>query len=200
MQYVSEDYMRVELLSAKGYLSCPYDVCDSRTYPLYNFKNFEVCGGEGFQILDEGGGSIKSGQRVRFRYVNGGNLWLGCPRNNQCGKRSCPGTISSTSARNLNTCWGERFVIYARGRHNGEDLQNQDIVVIYFPAKESEGKPGYITIQGSRSGADTSLSSCLGSTPPIYFSYSRCPTSVFRIHRKPKLSDYFMYAYDPMIL
>lgn len=172
-------------MNAKGYLGCPYDVCDLKTCPLRHYKNFETCYGEGFQIIGEGGGSIKSGQRVRFRYVNEGN-WLGCPHNNRCDKRSCPGAITSAAANNFDTCWGERFVIYARDRSSGEQIQNGDIVMIYFQGKESEGKPGYISIQKSYVGADTSLSLCPGkNVVPTYFSYSRCTTSVFRIHRKP---------------
>ena len=42
-------------MNAKGYLGCPYDVCDLKTCPLRHYKNFETCYGEGFQIIGEGG-------------------------------------------------------------------------------------------------------------------------------------------------
>ena len=41
-------------MNAKGYLGCPYDVCDLKTCPLRHYKNFETCYGEGFQIIGEG--------------------------------------------------------------------------------------------------------------------------------------------------
>ena len=174
--------MRLEHIDTKGYLGCPNSICDLHTC---SSTNFETCMKELFQIIGEGGGNIKSGQRVRFRYVAAENSWLGCPHSNRCDKRSCPGALSRAS--NLNTCWGERFVIYGRGRRNGENLLHGDIVSIYFlPQHEgsSYSRSGYITIAGSSSGADTSISSCLGSTPPSYFKYSSCPDSVFRIYKK----------------
>ena len=180
-------FVRIELMNTRGYLGCPSDVCDLRKCSSSNFKNFDTCSGESFQILGERGGNIESGQRVRFRYVSEVNSWLGCPHRNRCDKRTCPGAIGSRAANNFNTCWGERFVIYGRGRNHGEKILNGDIVSIYFLPQESGvtySKPGYITIKGSTVGADTSLDSCLGSVPPAYFRYPHCPTSVFRIHKK----------------
>ena len=102
-------------MNTRGYLGCPKDVCDLRTCSSSNYKNFDTCSGESFQILGERGGNIESGQRVRFRYVSEANSWLGCSHNNRCDKRTCPGAINSKAANNFNTCWGERFVIYGHG-------------------------------------------------------------------------------------
>ena len=181
--------MRLEHIDTEGYLGCPNSVCDLRTC---SSKSFETCMQELFQIIGEGGGSIKSGQKVSFRYVAAENSWLGCPHYNRCDKRSCPGTFNRES--NFNTCWGERFVIYGHGRRNKENILHGDIVSIYFSPKHSgssysgssyHSSPGYITIAGSSLGADTSISACLGSTPPTYFRYSSCPDSVFRIYKQP---------------
>ena len=176
--------MRLELIGAKGYLGCPFDVCDLRTCPIGHHKNFAICTGEGFQIIGEGGGSIKSGQRVRFRFVREGNTWLGCPLN-YCDKRLCPGEINSVRARNFDTCWGEVFRIYACGRNNGHRIQNGDLVMIYFPEHPHGKGKGYISIQGSSEGADTSLSLCPGNNSLTPLRYSLCSNNVFRIHRKP---------------
>jgi len=176
--------VRLELMSAKGYLGCPNRICDLGVCSLTNYNNFGVCGKEGFQIIGEGGGSIKSGQRVRFRYTNEHNRWLGCPYN-RCDKRPCPGSINSANARNFDTCWGEVFKIYACGRHDQDQIQNGDLVMIYFEDERSIMK-GFISIQGSSEGADTSISVCPGNNPPpASLSYSFCSRNVFRIHRKP---------------
>ena len=175
-------YVRLQHIDTEGYLGCPNSVCDLRTCSL---KNFESCTKELFQIIGEGGGNIKSGQRVRFRYAAAGNSWLGCPHYNRCDKRPCAGTVSR--ANNFNICWGEIFVIYGRGRRNGENILHGDVVSIYYLPQRSGStysRSGYITIAGSFLGADTSISSCLGSTPPSYFRYSSCLDSVFRIYIK----------------
>ena len=68
LNYVGEigvydkNFVRLELMSAKGYLGCPSAICDFRTCPVYFHTDFDGCTGEGFQIIGEGGGSIKSGQ------------------------------------------------------------------------------------------------------------------------------------------
>ena len=49
-------------MSAKGYFGCPNDICDFRTCSINHHNNFGICDGEEFEIIGEGGGSIKSGQ------------------------------------------------------------------------------------------------------------------------------------------
>ena len=176
-------------MSAKGYFGCPNDVCDFRTCSINHHNNFSICDEEGFEIIGEGGGSIKSGQRVSFRFVKEENKWLGCPHNNQCDiMRTCPGSDTSSRARNFNTCWGERFKIYACGRNNGDHIQNGDLVMIYFPGHSPtmfSNDKKYISMEGSTEGDDASMSTCPGINAPSSFVFSFCPNSVFRIHRKP---------------
>ena len=179
------DYVRLELMSAKGYFGCPNDTCNFSTCSNHHHDNFTVCDGEGFEIICEGGGSIKSGQRVSFRFVIEGNVWLGCPHNNRCDKRTCPGSVTSSRARDFNTCWGERFTIYACGRNNGDHIQNGDLIMIYFPGHAIGNNKKYISIEGSAEGDSASMSTCPGINAPSCVSFSICPNSVFRIHRKP---------------
>ena len=194
LNYVGEvgvydkNFVRLELMSAKGYLGCPYAICDFRTCSVNHHNDFNGCTGEGFQIIGEGGGNIKSGQRVSFRFVREGNVWMGCPHSNHCDKRTCPGSVTSSRARNFNTCWGERFTIYACERNNGDHIQNGDLVMIYFPgnpSSKSSNDKKYISIEESAEGDDTSISTCPGINAPSCFSFSICPKSVFHIHRKP---------------
>ena len=164
------------------WLGCPASVCDLRNCPSRNnnYANFGLCSGEQFQIIGEGtqGNPIKSGQRIRLRYVHAHNTWMSCSINNHCDKRTCPGT--TIQASNFGRCWGEIFRIYARGRTNGQTIYNGDVVILYYI---HSGK--YITIQGQNYGNDTSLNFCPGVTPPAYLSYGICSKNAFRIYRKP---------------
>ena len=171
------DVLRLQFLGSSGWLGCPDTVCDLRKCPTKEgrYKNFTACGGEMFQIVPEGGKYIKSGYRVRFRYIAGGNQWMGCPHNDHCDKRPCPRT--TFQALNFTRCGSEILTIYARGKYKGDIVQNGDVVMLGYGTK-------FISIQGDGEGDDTSLNTCPGSGPPTYFDYSRCPRNVFRIYKK----------------
>ena len=60
--------------------------------------------------------------------------------------------------------------------------------MIYFPghpANKYSNDKKYISMEGSAEGDDASMSTCPGINAPSCFSFSICPNSVFRIHRKP---------------
>ena len=118
-----QDYVRLEFkgVGASGWLSCSDNVCDLRSCP-YNshyIKSLTACKGELFRMVVENGGTVESGERVRFFIKT--NKWLGCPAIAHCDKRHCPGTFSQGAKFN-NACSGENFRIYARGRTNGETV------------------------------------------------------------------------------
>ena len=172
------DILRLQFLGSSGWLGCPQDICDLRKCPShrdYYYKNFDTCKGEVFQIVPEGGEYVKSGYQVRFRYFYGGNQWMGCPNNNHCNKRPCPGT--TFQALNFTRCGSEVLTIYARGKYKGDIVRNGDVVMLGYRTK-------FISIQGDGEGDDACLSVCPGSGPPTYFDYSRCPRNVFRIYKK----------------
>ena len=168
-------------VGARGWLSCLQSVCDLRTCPYQgnNIKDFNSCSGELFRVVVENGGTVQSGERVHFQYVTTGNQWLGCPHNNRCDKRPCPGSLSN-AAKIVGRCTGEVFRIYARGRGVGQTIYNGDLVMMHLPAYGSK----YISIQGSSEGADTSMNYCPGTVPPAYLSYSFCSNNVFRIYKR----------------
>ena len=180
LQLKDYDHLRLQFLGAKNaWLGCPYSVCDLRTCPSRHYY-FTECSGEEFQIINEGTqlSPIKCSQQIRLRQVHS-NKWMGCPFNNRCDRRKCPGTTSQ--AKNFNDgCTGENFKIYARGRAEGETIYNGDLVMLYYVRG---GR--YVSIQGQDEGDDTSLNYCPGGTPPAYLSYGICSKNVFRIYRKP---------------
>ena len=168
-----------------AWLGCPDSVCDLRICSTYghsnNYANFGVCGEEQFQIIGLGtqGSSIKSGQRIRLRYLAEHNSWLECSTSeDHCNKGTCSGT--SVQASNFSRCWKEMFRIFARGRAKGQTIYNGDVVMLY---QIVFGR--YVSIQGEYESSDTSLNFCPGVTPPAYLSYGICSKNVFRIYRKP---------------
>ena len=168
-----------------AWLGCFESVCDLRICPSKNnnYRYFDGrCYGEEFQIIGEGthGSPIKSGQRIRLRYLHDQNTWMGCPNNKYCNKRTCPGTTASGTIFTNNRCWGETFKIYARGKANGQIIYNGDLVMLYYAWG---GK--YVSIQGEYNKDDSSLNFCPGEVPPAYLSYGICSKNVFRIYRKP---------------
>ena len=187
LQLNDHDYLRLQFLGAKhAWLGSGSsdNIFDLRTCPTWNknYRYFDRCLGGVFQIIGKGATSqsrqIKSGQLIRLRYINEHNTWMGCPFNNSCDKRTCPGT--NIQASNFTMCYGEIFIIYARGKTNGQTIYNGDVVMLYYYVG---GK--YVSIQGQNWGDDTSLDFCPGKTPPAYLSYGICSKNTFRIYRKP---------------
>ena len=147
---------------------------------VHDYRDFKKCGGEIFQIIGEGAtqNPIKSGQRIRLRYLGAEKGWLGCPAETHCERKACPGT--TVQASDFNRCGGEIFRIYARGKTNGQIIYDGDVVMLYYPVT---GKS--VSIQGQKEGDGTSLNFCPGVPPPAYLSYGICSKNVFRIYRKP---------------
>ena len=176
------DYLRLQFLGSRdASLSCEHNTCGftkclSSSEEYLNFNN--QCWST-FQIIGEGTSNavIRSGQRIRLRAAYERNLWVGCPSNNKCDKRTCPGTISEGS--NFTRCHDEIFRIYSRATVNGLPISNGDLVMLYYP---NNGK--YVSIQGKYLDQN-SLDFCPGMAPPAYLSYAICSKNVFRIHRKP---------------
>ena len=89
------DYLRLQFLGARNtWLSCAdgNKVCDLRRCPSEN-QNYRYpgrCIGEEFQVIGEGSNfvPIKSGQRIRLRYLHEHNTWMGCPEQKRCDKRT----------------------------------------------------------------------------------------------------------------
>ena len=170
--------MEFKGIGASGWLSCSDDVCDLRSCPYYDhyIKSLNTCKGELFRIVVENSGTVESGEHVRF--FIGNNQWLGCPWDYRCDKKPCPGKFSA--AADFKRCAGENFIIYARGKENGETILNGDLVILYLPGYYG-GK--YVSIQGYNETSDTSMNYCPGKVPPSYDDYTTCSNNVFRIYK-----------------
>ena len=115
LQLRDHDYLRFQFLGAKdAWLGCPHSnkICDLRECPSNNnkYRYFDGrCHGEEFQIIGEGTShsSIRSGQRIRIRYIRGYNTWIGCSPNKYCGLATCPGSTSQASSFANSRCWGK---------------------------------------------------------------------------------------------
>jgi len=188
VQLRDHDYIKLQFLGAKNaWLGCSgvcsLQTCSSRGESYRNFQG--RCSNEEFQIIGEGNNyyPIKSGHRIRIRYLHKFNSWIGCSslENRHChNKATCPGTSAQGKDFLNNKCWGEIFIIYARGKKNGEIIYNGDEVMLYYQRRGL-----YISIQGENLSSETSLNFCPGAAPPAYLSYSICSKNVFRIYRKP---------------
>ena len=70
------DHIRLEFkgIGASGFLGCSDNVCDLRSCPYYNYiRTGSLCEGEQFRIVVENGGTVESGERVRFQSFIGSN-------------------------------------------------------------------------------------------------------------------------------
>jgi len=185
-QLRDQNYVKFQFLGTRdAWLGCPNSVCSLQTCSNYGKHPIDGrCYGEEFQIIGEGPdqSSIRSGQRIRIHYQHENNTWIGCSDHfgNRCKKENCSGTSLQGKIFTNNRCWGEAFNIYARGKNNGEIINNGDLVMIYY---RHLGR--YLTIQKEYEGSETSLNYCPGKIPPAYLTYSICSKNVFRIYRDP---------------
>ena len=174
----SGDILGFDLVATRGWLGCPFRLCDLRKCPSYNShltgkSKFGNCDGEVFQIFSNGGEYIKSGYKVRIRFVRAGSKWLSCS-NGRCSTSNCPG--STTEATNFTiSCDNETFTIYAQAKSYGDVIFNGDYVMLTNGTK-------YISIQGSDEGDDVSLNFCPGDVPPYNSSFITCTRNVFQIY------------------
>jgi len=118
-----------------AWLGFPDTICDLRSCPSIgdNYRYFDgTCSGEEFQKIGEGYMS-NPGQRIQLRYIHEFNTWLGCDIYESvtgCYKNKSSGTTAQGQDFNNNRCWGEIFIIYARGRANGAVIYNGDVIIL----------------------------------------------------------------------
>ena len=168
-------------LGCAGWPACVMATCPTRDDNYYHNFN-ERCYGEKYQIIGEGNihAPIKSGQRIRLRYLRDHNTWVKYRETDKlCGKGTCSGTTAQGGS-NFNRCQTEMFRIYARGKRNGEVVYNNDVVMLY-----NDYSRKYVHIEGEKNGAPSNFNFCPGVVPPAYLSYGICSKNVFRIYRRP---------------
>ena len=182
MPLKNSDILGFDLVATRGWLGCPYPPCDLRKCPSYRnhlsgTRKFRSCNGEVFQIFGNGDEYIRSGYKVRIRFVRAGSKWLSC-YNGNCIVRDCPGSTTETTNFTI-SCSTETFTIYGKARRYGDVIYNGDLVMLYTNATGNK----YISIQGHNEGDNASLDFCPGSVPPYYFSFLNCTRNVFQTYK-----------------
>ena len=180
--FKNNDILGFDLAATRGWLGCPYPPCDLRKCPSYRShligaSKFKQCGAEVFQIFGNGDEYIRSGYKVRIRFIEAGNKWLSC-YNGSCTVKNCPGSTSKATNFTI-PCSNETFTIYGMARRYGDVIYDGDFVMLHINANGNK----YISIQGSKEGDNTSLDYCPGTVPPYYFSYFTCTRNVFQTYK-----------------
>ena len=121
------------------WFSCAPNPCSSRhTCPGFSIGDtkWTNCWGEVFQFYRaRGSGRVRVGDVVGVYYPYEAGKWLGCYGGN-CVKATCPGTPSTTygfqSQDKWTLCPGEVFKIYAQGKTVGSNINEHDIIMLYY--------------------------------------------------------------------
>ena len=157
---------------------------DTCAGPYFDPEDYAKCTGEVFQIYRVAGpGQVKVGDIVGF-YSPLKRQWMSAV-GTQTHLSPCPGIPQNSHHRPTrdpkNRCWGEVFQIYARGKNEGQPIDQLDHVMIYY--SRQKGFLQYPHTNGRKNGLvrSTCPGECL---PPPASSYERCFQNVFAIHKK----------------
>ena len=164
----------------RNWLGCTGATCRTEACPnLYmEGDDWGNCKGQVFQIYHIcGSGEIKAGDAVGIYYPKE-QKWFGCSGTN-CGKATCPGQLTAEYGfANLDkwfNCWGEVFIIYARGKEIGESITAQDHVILYYIRGGN-----YIYV-----GTHTGHATCPGTVrPPPDEKFDRCWGEILEIWKQ----------------
>ena len=163
-----------------SYLRCPptgSGYCSTSTCPgmIMDTTDWTTCAENVFQIYHNSGpGFIQVGDYVAI-YFPRARKWFSMYRNRGHLQSQCPGLPNRIygfhRADSWIYCGAEVFRIYAEGKKNGQIIQDQDTIILYYPVGKQYLKLGAgIPI----------LQSCPGIHPP----YDKCPGEVFEIRLK----------------
>ena len=142
--------------------------------PIRCFDNCWVpCQGEVLQIYRmEGPGTVHSGDTVGIYYPLG-KTWFSMYEG-EGHKDKCPGTPNIETGFHTRQlwykCWGEVFLVFAKGKNNGEQITAGDRLALFYPAEHSHVR--FSTNQST-------LSQCMleksgGSIQPSNRAYDEC--------------------------
>jgi len=163
-----------------SYLKCPPSGsgdCSRSTCPgmKMDTTDWTNCGENVFRIYHKNGpGVIRVGDYVAF-YFPAAQKWFSMYQNQGHLQIDCPGNPTMEYGFHREDSWehcgAEIFRIHAEGKKSGQIIQNQDIIILYYPV----GK------QYLKLGAGIPI---LHSCPGIHSLYDKCPGEVFEIRLK----------------
>ena len=149
------------------------------------------CRDETFRIYRMGGryrsDIIQCGSYVALYqgFTVSSGAWLGCA-NTRCSIGTCPGLPSIGIGNGIvgihnkvfQTCWGEVFIIYARGKTLGEPITENDYIMLYYPRDQN-----YVSLWPNQPYAHHET--CPGTArPPGTDKYNDCVGEVLQIIKR----------------
>lgn len=163
------------------YLSCPSSgsgYCSTSTCPGMNMDttDWTKCAANVFRIYHSNGpGVIRVGDYVAF-YFPRARKWFSMYKTRGRLQIQCPGNPHSIYGFHRKDSWqycgAEVFRIHAEGKSNGQVIETEDTITLYFaPAKQ------YLRLDTS----NPSVSGCPGKCPPNPAAYDKCAGEVFKI-------------------
>ncbi len=100
-------------------------------------QDWKKCVGQVFEIYRrKGPGFVKVGDQVGLYYPRNKN-WIGCA-GQPCGQAGCPGQPTNKFGFHTkckwNSCQGEVFRIFVKGKKMGATVNSDDDVALYYPS------------------------------------------------------------------
>ena len=136
-------------------------------------NDWSSCAGEVFEIYRVNGpGVVRVGDKVGLYFPDAPRYWFSMSGGSgHTGK--CPGVPSDQNGFS-DTCLGEIFVIYARGKGIGDAILEHDHIALY-----QVRVPKWIKLVPIHAPAH---STCLGNVrPPPVEAYNRCHAEIFEV-------------------
>lgn len=128
----------LQLMQKDHWFTCVRSKCGGATCPQLFFRgsDWNNCGGEVFQMYRAAGpGPILTGDFVGLYYPRENSwfsMWQGWGR-----KLTCPGKPSTNlgfqDQERWYRCPGEVFRVYAEGKPEGAEINDQDTLSLYYP-------------------------------------------------------------------
>ena len=164
------------------YFSCAGNVCGLNGCPGAHMdrNDWKRCTGEVFIIYRAlGPGAVQVDDMVGLYYPHESGNWLGCAAH-ECGKYTCPGQPNNlygfSQRSSWNSCSGEVFRIYVKGKKKGAIINSNDEISLYYMRERAWVSQGF---------HQTIRRNCLGVVfPPPVSKYDGCAHETFTIRKK----------------
>jgi hypothetical protein len=164
-------------VQGEHWLGCwPKHKCEAAGCPGLIFPaDKQTCVGEIFRIYKrKGSGNIQVGDEIGLYYITA-DEWVSAWDFNG-GVSGCPGSPSYIFGLDIasDECQGEIFRVYALGKSVGEDVRNNDFIMLNY----KHGGHEWLSLWGGSSRKSTCPG---GSYPPLANKYQNCQGEAFQV-------------------